>query len=151
LPAIMPGAYCARATSPRRTDRERLDGVEQFHLLVADRLRVERARRLHRGEREELHRVVLDHVAQAAALLVVAAARAHADLLRHGDLHAVDEVAVPQRLEDGVGEPLHEQVLHRLLPEVVIDPVHLVLLKDGADRGVEFPRRRRGPCRTVSR
>jgi hypothetical protein len=92
-----------------------------------------RARRLHRRQRQELHGVVLDHVAQAAALLVVAGARADPEVLGHRDLHAVDEVAVPDRLEDRVGEALDQQVLHRLLAEVVVDPIHLVLLEHRAE------------------
>ncbi len=38
----------------------------------------------------------------------------------------VDVPAVPHRLEDAVGETEHQDVLNRLLPQVVIDPVHLV-------------------------
>jgi hypothetical protein len=35
--------------------------------------------------------------------------------------------AVPQRLEDAVGEAQHHQVLHGLLAQVVVDAVDLVL------------------------
>ena len=63
----------------------------------------------------------------APGRLVVAAAVLDADRLGHGDLHVVDVAAVPDRLEDAVGEPEHQEVLDGLLPEVVIDPVDLVL------------------------
>ena len=43
-------------------------------------------------------------------------------------------VAVPQRLEDAVGEAEDEDVLDRLLAEVVIDPVDLVLAEDLRDQ-----------------
>ena len=57
-------------------------------------------------------------------------------LLGHGDLHVIDVLLVPERLEDAVGEAQHQQVLHRLLAEVVIDAVGLAFgegLADGAD------------------
>ena len=44
---------------------------------------------------------------------------------------------VPQRLEQRVGEAGHEEVLHGLLAEVVVDPEDLVLLEDPADRVVD--------------
>ena len=38
----------------------------------------------------------------------------------------VDMVAVPERLEDAVGEAQHQDVLDRFLAEEVIDPIDLV-------------------------
>ena len=91
--------------------------------LVADR-------RLHRRDHQQLQQVVLKHVAQHAGRVVVAAAAADVDFLGHGDLHVVDVVAVPDRLEDRVGEPQHQQVLHRFLAEVVVDAIDLLLAED---------------------
>ena len=63
----------------------------------------------------------------APGLVVVAAALLDADGLGHGDLHVVDVAPIPDGLEDAVGEPERHQVLDGLLPEVVIDPIDLVL------------------------
>ena len=82
--------------------------------------------------------MVLHHVAQGADAFVVAGAGGdhlaglrivlgQALLLGDGDLHVVDVLLVPQRLEDAVGEAQHQQVLHRLLAEVVIDAIGLAL------------------------
>jgi hypothetical protein len=61
--------------------------------------------------------VVLHHVAQGPGGVVVAGAAAlHAQVLGHGDLHELDVLAVPERLEDGVVEAEGEEVLDRLLP-----------------------------------
>src|SRR2546429_6674481 len=57
------------------------------------------------------------HVAQGTRLLVVRATRLHADGLGDRDLHVGDVVAVPQRLEDLVGEAQHEEVLDGLRSE----------------------------------
>ena len=70
----------------------------------------------------------------APALLVVRAATLDADLLGHGDLHVVDVLPVPQRLEDAVGEAEDEQVLDRLLAEVVVDAIDLLLDERGVQR-----------------
>ena len=71
--------------------------------------------------------MVLHHVAQRARRLVVAAAAFDADRLGHRDLHVVDVAAVPDRLEDAVGEAEDHQVLDGLLAQVVIDAVDLRL------------------------
>ena len=67
-------------------------------------------------------RRLLDDVARGADAVVVAGAAADADVLGHRDLHVVDVVAVPDRLEHRVGEAQGQQVLDRLLAEVVVDP-----------------------------
>ena len=106
---------------------DRADRLVDLHLLVADADRVQRRRRLHRDQRHELEHVVLHHVAQCAALVVVPAAVADAERLADRDLHVVDVLVVPDRLEDRVGEPHHHQVLHRLLAEVMVDAEDLLL------------------------
>ena len=65
--------------------------------------------------------MVLHHVAEHAGRVVVAAAALDVDRLGDVELDVVDVVLVPQRLEHAVGEAERQQVLHRLLAEVVID------------------------------
>ena len=91
--------------------------------------------------------MVLHHVAQGADAFVVAGPRrqhfaglgvvlGQALFLGHGDLHVVDVLAVPERLEDAVGEAQHQQVLHRLLAEIMVDAIGLIFgerLGDGGD------------------
>ena len=50
----------------------------------------------------------------------------------------VDAVGVPERLEERVGEAGHQQVLHALLAEVVVDPEDLLLLEHRADGVVDL-------------
>ena len=68
--------------------------------------------------------MVLDHVPGDPDAVEVAGPAADADVLGHGDLHVVDVVVVPDRLEQLVGEAQRHQVLHRLLAQVVVDPEH---------------------------
>ena len=85
--------------------------------------------------------MVLDDVAHRSRLLVVARALLDADGLGDRDLYVVDVLPVPERLEDAVGEPHHEDVLNGLLAEVVVDPEDLVLAEDGVDRLGKHTRR----------
>jgi len=55
------------------------------------------------------------------------AAVADPELFVDGDLDMVDVIAVPDRLEHAVGKAQHQDVLHGLLAEIMIDPVDLML------------------------
>ena len=89
-------------------------GAENLDLLVTDGVGLEINGRLHGHEGEELHDVVLNHVAQNAGFFVVGAAAFQADGFGHGDLHGVDVATVPDRFEDDVGEAQDEDVLDGL-------------------------------------
>ena len=120
-PPCQPLAYWPRAVCLAEVAGQP-DGGEHLLLLGAQVVRVEGDRLLHRGQREQLQQVVLDDVAGGADAVVVAGAAADADVLGHRDLHVVDVVGVPDRLEHLVREPQRQQVLDRLLAEVVVDP-----------------------------
>ena len=120
---------------------EALDRVEHLGLLRPHCVGFEARRRFHGGERQQLEQVVRHHVTKRAGGVVKIPARSHACRLGNGDLDVVDVVAVPQRLEQAVGEPQHHQVLHRLLSEVVIDPVDLALVQRAEKLAIECPGR----------
>src|SRR5207247_3520180 len=58
---------------------------------------------------------------------------------RRGDLHVVNVIAVPKRLEDAVAKTQYEQVLHGVFAEVVIDAVDLLLIENVKDNLIQFP------------
>jgi len=60
----------------------------------------------------------------------VAPAALDADGFGDGDLHVGDVVLVPLRLEQAVGETQGDQVLHRVLAQVVIDAVGAVFREE---------------------
>ena len=60
--------------------------------------------------------MVRHHVAQRAGLLVEPAALLDADRLGGGDLHMVDVIAIPDRLEKAVGKAQRHDVLDVSLP-----------------------------------
>ena len=83
--------------------------------------------------------MVLDQVSERSRAVVVAGASLDPDVLGRDDLNVVDEVAIPDRLEQRVGEPQRHQVLDRFLTEVVIDPEDLGFVEHLQQLGVELP------------
>ena len=80
--------------------------------------------------------MVRDHIAQRPRRLVKFAALLHAHRLRHGDLHMIDPVAIPDRLKHPIGETERHNALNRVLSQKVIDPKDLVLMQRAPDAGV---------------
>ena len=128
-----------------------LDGAEQRHLRVLQRLRVAAGRRLHRRGRDDLHQVVDDDIPQRPDRVVEVAAILDAEALGHRDLDALDVVAVPHRLEHRVREAQVEDLVEAHLPEVVVDAEELRLVDVLVQLFGERARRRRGRGRTASR
>ena len=139
LPPCQPGGVTAAGGGGRQVGGQP-DRGEHLLLLRAQVVGVEGDRLLHRGQRQQLQQVVLQHVAGGADAVVVPGAAADADVLGHGDLHVVDVVAVPDRLEQLVREAQRQDVLHGLLAEVVVDAEHRLRREDVLDDGVEFAR-----------
>ena len=89
----------------------------------------------------ELHDVVGNHVAQGAGGVVVTSARFDADGFGDGDLHVINVAAVPDRLEDSVGEAKRQNILDGLFAEVVVDAVDLLFAGDLEELLVQDPGR----------
>ena len=119
---VLPAHHAARV--------DRLHRRQHLGLLVLQERRVGIGGRLHRQQRDDLQQVVLEHVADRPDALVEAAPPLDADRLGHRDLHAAHVVPVPDRLEQHVREPEHEEVLDRLLAEVVVDAEDALLGED---------------------
>ena len=128
-----------------------LDRRQHVGLFRAHRMRVELGRRLHRHQRQQLKQMVRHHVAQRAGGVVEAAAMADAELFVDRDLDMIDVIAIPDRLEHAVGEAQHQDVLHRLLAEIMIDPVDLMFVDEFQQFAVQRLAPRRGRCRTAFR
>ena len=73
------------------------------------------ARPLHRHNGQDLEQMVLHHVLHGACVIIVAAARLHADVLKCGDLHGFDKTRIPEIGENRVGEADGLDVPHHFL------------------------------------
>ena len=107
--------------------RQRPDGLQQLYFLTANGLRLQRARRLHCYQGQNLQQVILHHVTQRARVLEIPTTPANADVLTDCALHVLDRLAVPQLFKDRIGKAEHQDVLHHLLPQIVVDSENLPL------------------------
>ena len=124
------------ADEVRRIDRAHRR--EDLRLLVLQEAAFRPDGRLHRAQRDHLQQMILYDVADGADAVVEAAPSFDADGLTHRDLHAAHVVAVPDRLEQSVGEPEHEQIFDTFLAEVVVDSEDLVLREHLVQRCIEL-------------
>ena len=80
---------------------------------------------VHRHQSQQLEHVALDHVTSGATGDDAATLEPHR--FGHGDLNVIDPLAFPQQLEQPIAEAKREQVLHRLLAEIMIDAERTLL------------------------
>ena len=73
--------------------------------------------------------MILHHVAQSTCLIVESTSTLDAHILYCRDLHALDVVAIPERLEDTIRKTQSHDILHRLLSEEVIDTIELMFVE----------------------
>src|SRR5213083_1328277 len=116
------------------------EGIALRTFTFSSRFTICSDRRLHGQIAQDLEQMVLDHVADGARLVIERAAALNPELFGHGDLHALDVIPVPEGLEEGVREPEEEHVVHRPLPEVVVDPEDRRLVESSEQNPVELPR-----------
>src|ERR1044071_3879018 len=90
--------------------------------------------------------MILNNVSNGARLVVKSPPSLNAEIFRHRDLYTGDVVAVPERFQDGVGEPEEEHIVHRPFPEIVIDSEDRGLVESTEQSLIE--RSRRGQAMT---
>jgi len=92
-------------------DVDRLDRIEDLGRLLAQVPGVQGGGRLHGREPQDLEQVGDDHVPVGAGVVVEIGASFDRERLGHVDLHVADVPAVPDRLEQAVGEPEGQDVV----------------------------------------
>ena len=83
--------------------------------------------------------MVLNRVTNSAGLIVESSSALDAEIFGHRDLHASDIVAVPERLNERVCEAKDQQVIHRPLPQVVVNAKNIFFVKGAKQDQVQFP------------
>ena len=137
-PAFAGGVLCAHHLLGDASAGHGLQGAEEFDLFAAHGVGIEGDGRFHGHQAQEVHHVVLEDVAERPRTVVVFSATLHADGFAHGNLDVVDEPAVPEGLEDAVGEPEDEKVLDGFLAEVMVDSIYAVFGEGALECAVEF-------------
>ena len=100
---------------------EWLYSLQDLGLLIADRVRSKRDRRLHGSETEQLKQMVGDHVTQGSRPFEVSSTLFHSYGFSHRNLHVIDVPSIPDWFKQTVAKPEKQDVLHSLFAEVVID------------------------------
>src|SRR4029434_9352355 len=112
-------------------------GLEHFGLFVAQGFAVDSGRLLHRQIRENLEEMILNDVANGARLIVESSAALDAKIFGHRDLHALDVIAIPERLHTRVRKAEDQQVVHLSLPQIVVDAKNVCFVKGAKQNLVE--------------
>ncbi len=115
--------------------------AQHVHPRVAHDVRVQAIRRLHGNQAEQLQNMVLHHVPQRSGPVVVGCPSPHAFRFADRDLDVVDVLVVPDRFENAVGEPQHQEILHGLLAQIMVDAKDLAFMKDSCHGRVDLLRR----------
>src|SRR6266487_4367896 len=113
-----------------------LQGMQHFDLFIAYCVSIEGDGRFHSNQGEQLHRMVLYHIAHSACFFIISTATFHTEVLRHGDLYMVNIAPVPYRLEDAVSQAKDQDILHSFFAQVVVDAVDLLLFKDSRNLAI---------------
>ena len=121
--------------------------IEALYFFIADRSGAQRNRRFHRDEREELHHVVLDDIAEKSFFFEKMAPRPDADIFGDCDLHMIDMAVIPERFENRIRKAENEEILDCFFAEIMVDPVNLRFIEVFGDVLLETFRR----CTVVSK
>jgi hypothetical protein len=113
--------------------------AEYLDLLIADRVAIYAGEGLHGQKSYDLKHVVLDHVADRPGVIVELTPSLDPELLRHRDLHTLDVIPVPDRLQKAIGEAKEQKIENRFFTEVVVDTKDSRLRKHGMKSGIQLP------------
>jgi len=118
---------------------QRAHRLKDLRFFAVHGSKISGSRGLHRKQRDDLEEMVLDDVAQTAGGFVKRAAALHTEGFREDYLDAGHVVAIPDRLQKGVGEAKIKDVHNRFLSEEVIDAEDGVFREHGLCNPVELP------------
>src|SRR5271157_562433 len=85
--------------------------------------------------------MILDHVADGAGLVIEGAPALDSEILCHRDLHALDMLAIPERIQERIREAKEHYIVDRPLPEIVVDAEDRRLVEGSQKDSIEPPRR----------
>src|SRR5262249_43993289 len=110
------------------------DGLQDLDLFIADRFAVGSRGSFNGQVGKDLKEVVLNDIADRACLVVERAATLDTEVLSHGDLHALNVIAVPERLKEIVCEPEEDEILDRSFSEIMIDAEDMLFVETREQR-----------------
>src|ERR1022692_4973291 len=85
--------------------------------------------------------MVFDHIADRPSIVVELPPSLDAEFLRHCDLHTLDVIPIPDRLQEAVGEAKEQKIENGLFTKVVVDAKDSRFRKHGMKSGIQLLRR----------
>ena len=119
----------------------RPDRLHHLGRFIAPRLAVTTHRWFHGDVRQELQKMILNHVANRPRLLEKRSAPAHTEVFGQGDLHAFDMIAIPKRFDEGIRAAKQHEIVHRTFAEIVVDAKDLAFAEGTQQQLIERLRR----------
>src|SRR5262244_1283409 len=138
-------AFLLQVATKLATDKilcfQRRNSFEYFNFFVPERLTIGSNRRLHRQVNQDLKQMVLNHVADGAGLIIERPPALYPEILRHGDLYALDLITVPERLEERILEAEEHHVMDWSFSQIMIDAKDVLLVESAEQNLVKCLRR----------
>src|SRR5262249_43746774 len=85
--------------------------------------------------------MILNHVADRAGLIIERPPALNSEVFRHGDLHTLDLIAVPERLEERIREAEEHHVMDGSFSQIMIDAEDVLLVESAEQNLVKCLRR----------
>ena len=83
----------------------------------------------HRNQTQQLHQVVLHHIAHGTRFIVISATPANTYNFRDSDLNMINILRVPKWFEQQVTKAHGHQILHSFFAKVMINAIDLAFIK----------------------
>ena len=111
--------------------------AQHFDFFVANGGRVQVGWRLHRGQRQQLQHMVLQHVTHCAGIIVKSGAALQPHRFADGNLDMRNGVRIPKRFEQHIGKAQRHQVLYGFLTEIMVDTECAIFRKNRVYRIID--------------
>jgi hypothetical protein len=95
---------------------------EYFDLFIANSVAMQTRGRLRGQKSYNLKHVVLDDIEDRSGGVVKLTPPLDAEFFRHRDLHTLDVIPIPDRLQKTIGKAKEPKIEDCLFSEVVVDP-----------------------------
>ena len=93
--------------------------------------------------------MILNYIANGACLLVKGTPPLDTEVLGHGDLHTLDKITIPERLDKCIREAKDQHVVYGSFPQIVVDAKDISFVKSAQQNLVQFARQARDRVRKV--
>src|ERR1700693_5270606 len=89
---------------------QRWNGAEYFDLFIMDSVAIQPSGSLHGQKRYNLKHVILDYIAYRPGGVVKLTPPLDAELFSHRDLHTLDVIPIPDRLQKTIGKTKDKKI-----------------------------------------